>query len=397
MIYSNSRLTTFEQCPLKFKFRYIDKIPPEEEEAIETFLGSMIHESLEWFYKHVRMTHIPSETELLDFFEQKWKKNFNSKIKISKKEFNEENYFERGKKFLKSYYHRYKPFNENTIAMEKMIRVKLDKEGKYKLMGYIDRLVYNAKGEYEIHDYKTNNELKDLSDLEEDKQLALYCIAIKSMYPDAHKVCLVWHFLAFDKEFCIYKTDKQLEDLKQETIKLIQKIEREKKFPAQVSALCDWCEYQDICPKFKHKAELEKKPVNEYLKDDGVKLVNKYVEFYARKKEIETELDKIKEAVIEFAKKKGVEVVFGSNNKLSISYSKKFKFPAKGSEEREQLDLLLKKLKKWPEVSTLDTFALEKELESGEWPVDVVKRVRKFGEEVESESVRLSKIKEEEE
>ena len=42
VIYSHSRLSTFEQCKLKFKFRYIDKLTPEIENTIEGFLGGGI-------------------------------------------------------------------------------------------------------------------------------------------------------------------------------------------------------------------------------------------------------------------------------------------------------------------------------------------------------------------
>jgi len=358
MIYSHSRLSTYEQCPLKFKLTYIDKEEPEGEESIEAFVGSRVHEALEWLYKRVKMTVIPTKEQVLEHFEKLWKKNFHPAIKINNPEFLAEHYFSKGKKFLENYYDRYKPFNENTIATEKRVTIDLDGTGKYKLQGYIDRIVYNKESRsYEIHDYKTNNQLKERSDLEQDRQLALYCIGVKSMYQDAHKVCLIWHFLAFDKEFCVFKTDKQLEQLKKETIRVIQEIERAKKsgkFPASQTALCDWCEYKSLCPQFKHEAELDKMPINEYMKDEGVKLVNKYAEFYSKKKDIETELEKIKEAVIEFAKKKGIDVVFGNNNKLSVKFSKKFKFPAKGTEERQELESLLKKLKKWDDVTALE-------------------------------------------
>ncbi|MBU3913293.1 MAG: PD-(D/E)XK nuclease family protein, partial [Nanoarchaeota archaeon] len=383
----------------KFKLTYIDKEEPEGEESIEAFVGSRVHEALEWLYKRVKMTVVPTKEQVLEYFEKRWKKNFHPAIKINNEEFLPEHYFSKGKKFIEDYYERYKPFKENTIAMEKLVRIDLDGTGKYKMIGYVDRLVYNKDSKsYEIHDYKTANRLSEQSELEQDRQLALYCLAVKSMYPDANKVCLIWHFLAFDKEFCIFKTDKQLGQLKKEVIKVIQEIERAKKsgkFPASQTALCDWCEYKSLCPQFKHEAELEKKPVNEYLKDDGVKLVNKYAEIYSKKKDIELELDKIKEAVIEYSKKKGIEVVFGSNNKISVKFSKKFKFPAKGTEERQELESLLKKLKKWDEVAALDTFALEKELD--EWPAEVVKKIKKFGSEEDSVSVRLSKLKEGEE
>ena len=35
-VYSHSRLSTFETCPLQYKLRYVDKIK-KEEEGIEAF------------------------------------------------------------------------------------------------------------------------------------------------------------------------------------------------------------------------------------------------------------------------------------------------------------------------------------------------------------------------
>jgi putative RecB family exonuclease len=393
--YSHSRVSTFEQCALKFKFKYIDRIETEEEETIESFMGKKVHEALEWLYGQVKMNVVPELKKVLEYFEDRWKKNFNKEIKVNNKDYSPEHYFSAGKKFIENYYKRYEPFKENTIALEKKISLDLDGTGKYVLIGYVDRLVYNKeKKEYEIHDYKTSNSLAEQAYLEQDRQLALYSLAIKSIYQDANKICLIWHFLAFDKEFCIYKTDEQLEKLKKDTIELIKKIESTKKFEANVTGLCKWCEYQSICPKFKHLFENEEKPINEYLKEEGVVLVNKYAETYAKKKELETEINKIKEAVIVYAKKKGVEVIFGSNNKLSISFSEKFKFPSKGSEERKELDNLLKNLHKWEEISTLDTFALEKIIEDGSWPKEILEKIKRFGDFEEFSVVRLSRRKE---
>ena len=44
-IYSHSRLSTFEQCPKKFKYKYLDKLKPEIEKTIETHLGSAVHKT----------------------------------------------------------------------------------------------------------------------------------------------------------------------------------------------------------------------------------------------------------------------------------------------------------------------------------------------------------------
>jgi hypothetical protein len=44
--YSHSKLGTYEQCPQKYKFRYIDGIKPEKK-TIEAFLGGLLHEKLD--------------------------------------------------------------------------------------------------------------------------------------------------------------------------------------------------------------------------------------------------------------------------------------------------------------------------------------------------------------
>ncbi len=41
-VYSHSRLSTFEKCPLQFRYRYIDKIK-RDTRGIEAFLGIRVH------------------------------------------------------------------------------------------------------------------------------------------------------------------------------------------------------------------------------------------------------------------------------------------------------------------------------------------------------------------
>jgi len=45
-MYSHSKLRSYEQCPQKYKFQYIDKIKVEVKESIELFLGRRTHKTL---------------------------------------------------------------------------------------------------------------------------------------------------------------------------------------------------------------------------------------------------------------------------------------------------------------------------------------------------------------
>lgn len=269
-VYSYSRLSIYEQCPLRFKYKYVEKLIPEFERTIESHLGDIIHQTLEWFYIQIKERKIPAIEETVNYYSQKWEENYSPEIKNIKEELTQGDYFNKGIKFLVDYYMKNKPFNDNTLEVEKKVTIKLGESGKHKLQGFIDRLAYNAeKDEFEIHDYKTANNLPQKKKIKGDKQLALYSIAIKELFGEDKKVCLVWHYLSHNLKVCERKTKEEIEKLKKEIIELIKKIENEKEFPSRKSALCRWCGYKKICPEYKPKTkELEKYPtIRKYLKD----------------------------------------------------------------------------------------------------------------------------------
>jgi len=235
-VYSHSRLSSFEQCKIKFKFKYIDKYVPDVEETIESLLGKCAHESLEWLYKKVKEKNIPIIDDLIVYYTEIWRRMFNPDIVVVKDHLNPQDYFNKGIKFLLDYYTTNYPFADNTIELEKKIEIVLDKEKNFAILGFIDRLAYNPKTEeYEIHDYKTSGTLPTSEKINSDRQLGLYAIAIKEIFGK-------------DKKVCSRRTDQELEKLKKETIKLIEEIEATTEFPAQKSMLCNWCEYKNICP-----------------------------------------------------------------------------------------------------------------------------------------------------
>ena len=399
VVYSHSRLSCYEQCPQKFKLQYIDKVETEEEQSVEAFLGIRVHEALEKLYRDLQHQKANTLEELLVFFTYEWNTNWTEDIIIVNEEYTAENYLNMGRNYLTTYYQRYQPFNQGkTVALEELIRITLDTEGKYKLQGYIDRLTETKDGYYEIHDYKTNSRLPLADYIRSDRQLALYMIGVQNQYPDVKEVKLIWHFLKFDKEIDSTRTDKELSSLKKDTIQLIKTIENDTHFEAHPGYLCDWCEYQSCCPQWSHLHLIKDKPANEYLKDSGVALVNRYAEIKSAQKlanlQWDAELEKLEEALSSFVEKEHIEVVFGSKNKLRVTDSEKYSFPSKNSAEREQLEKVLQKYGRLEEVSQLDTTALCKVLQEKQWEPEVLESLHTFIEVEHKKRFYLSKIKE---
>lgn len=259
-IFSHSRISAFEKCKLKYKFRYIDEIIPEVERTIESHLGSSVHKALEWLYNQIKQRKIPSIEEVIMIYSKNWNEEYEDEIPIVKKNFTKEDYFNRGVEFLINYYTENRPFNDNTLDVEKEILINLDETGEYKLRGFIDRVAYNPKtNEYEIHDYKTSGTFPTEEEIESDRQLALYAIAVKEMYGKEKKVRLIWHYLSFRKKIHSEKTNEQLEKLKEDTLNIAKEINSTKNFPPTKSSLCHWCEYKNICPAWGNNFEKQTK------------------------------------------------------------------------------------------------------------------------------------------
>lgn len=404
-IYSHSRLSTYENCPLQYKFSYIDKIKvPDGEESIEAFLGSRFHEVMEKLYGDLKIKTLLLD-ELLTHYDQIWTKNYTESVSIVKKDRTAKDYKDMGVNFIKSYYQQYYPFNKaKTLGIEKEIRIDLNNDGKYMLRGYIDRIDDLGKGVYEIHDYKTSATLPEQRYLDNDRQLALYHIGLQNMWPEVKDVNLVWHYVAFDKEMTSKRTKSQLNDLKKEVIALIDEIEAAETYKPNESNLCDWCDFQEHCPKKKHLFKTASLPENEYLKEDGVKLVKAYEklkeqkrEYEAKAAEIDEELEKVEEAVIKYAEKQKIDTLYGDTHKLSVKTKDKVSFPPKNTEEREELNQAIHSLGKWNEVSTLDTSQLSKIVLENQWPSTTLAKINKFIEKSVTQTVSYSKSKEEKE
>ena len=248
--YSHSKLSTFEQCPKRYKYRYIDKIRILEI-SIEAFLGKIVHNTLEWLYTELKQNKIPPIEETISYYSNDWEKNYSPTIKIVKKDLTIKDYFNKGVSFILNYYTKNHPFTDNTLELEKRIVINLDNEGKYKLQGYIDRLVHNLeKDEFEVHDYKTANNLPTKEKINSDRQLAIYSLGIKEIFGEDKEVLLIWHYLAHNTKICSRRTKEELQKLKQDTIILINQIQSTTNFPANKSILCNWCEYKSRCPEF---------------------------------------------------------------------------------------------------------------------------------------------------
>jgi len=400
--YSPSKISIFDNCRLAYKYQYIDGLKSEIE-SIENFRGNIVHKVLEKFYKLIKGGVIKPLEWVLSEYEELWNKNYTGSIKIVKKEFSPQDYFERGKQCLIDYYKRYTPFNQAKIVdTERMYYFDIEYNGAtYSFCGKLDRLDWNDKtNTFEIHDYKVTSTLITQEEADSDWQLGIYYIALKERWPDINRVKLVWHSLLFNKEIVSYRENAQIDEFKKKIIEKVKEIESCTAFLPQRSTLCDWCDFQNICPLWKHPKAMEGLSVNEYKKDPGVKLVARYVELERIKnelkekiQEIEKEQEEIKEAAIEFAEKENILVIDGPENQLKVEIKDEWLAPTKKENPQgwQNLRDLLKSEGKYEEVSTVNSKMIDYMIKYNKWPSAFIEKVKKFLNRRIKKSVRLIK------
>ena len=263
MNYSHSRISCFENCKYQYKLRYIDRVKVDTPTTIEMFLGSQVHDTLEKLYKDLKFQKLLTIEQLLDYYKEEWKKKYSKDILIVKKEYTPAHYKKMGESYIKNYYNHYHPFDEYTIlGLETNNFLQLKDKTSYSVR--IDKLASKANTYY-VCDYKTNQRMFEQEYADKDRQLAMYSIWVKEKYPDAKKVVLLWHMLAFDKEVKSTRTDSELKELKKTVLRTIKEMEECKSFPTTVTKLCDYCIYKHLCPSFSHEADLEQKTLKQFF------------------------------------------------------------------------------------------------------------------------------------
>lgn len=237
---SSTKIDTYNSCPLKYRLKYIDKIPERKTRATGEF-GSIMHSILEEFHG----LEVADQTEkvLFDLLEKHWRED-SFEYRQRGEEFRKQ-----GEELLSDYFRFIQKNPPTVLGREKPFSYTMNNIN-VKISGKIDRI--DQDGDLlGIVDYKTSKK-KDKS--ENNLQMALYSEAIlRDAVPgiNGNPGNASLHFLRYgDDPLSSHHFSEDDLEISREKIREVANGIRTGSFETKKSDYnCQYCDYKDfICP-----------------------------------------------------------------------------------------------------------------------------------------------------
>ena len=345
--YSHNSLSTFRDCPRKFKFQYIEKPDIPRKLTADTYLGTAVHRVLAQAYKVASNgALLPLEKALGDYMAE-WEKPERKYISVVNENLTVDDYIENGRKMLVRYYDKHQPFNQGVLlGAEMYLRFTLPGT-EFPFMAIVDRLWKDADGVVQIIDYKTGSRLpqggRDPVFL---NQMGLYRLGVAEKYPQFEEVELAQYFLKLDEVISYRPEPDQLDELAErlrgEILDILQ-AERLDNFPTQEGGHCTYCDYFGLCPAKRHKRILEQEEgaggEEKNTMETASALAERYIELDARLKELKAEHQALKEDIITAAEELSLDKLYADSGEVTVKRSRSEKFITKSADPQAFAEL----------------------------------------------------------
>ena len=245
---SPSSLSTYTQCPLKYKYSRVNKIPEPPTQA--TLLGNFVHDVLEAFYGQLDPDQ-RTASSLRSLSTSTWADGgWADRIKGIVKEEESQSFRWNAWWCLENIFK-----VENPKAVD-VSGVETELNGKIlgvPMKGFIDRW-FAANGEVRISDYKTGKTPREPYVDDKFTQLLIYAVVLAQEIDEkvTHVELL---YLKDGKKFVRDVSDVMIESVSRmvsETYDAIVSSFKNDEWPANPTKLCYWCHYKNnICEYWK--------------------------------------------------------------------------------------------------------------------------------------------------
>ena len=242
--FSYSQISTYLECPLRYKLRYVDRLPTKPRPYFS--FGATLHRCLVYYFGK-RRKQPPALAKWLGFYRQTW----TSAGYRSPEE--EERYKAAGQDILTTFWQRHAvPFHQ-PLATESRFLVEI---GGVPLLGFIDRVDLSPQGGLVIMDYKSSQNPPSMREVQSDLQLSLYQMACQRTWLLPVEALAIYHLRTNKTVGSEPRSAAQLRETEATVREVVHAIARGA-FPARRSHFCP-CDYPEFCPYFPSTSSFDK-------------------------------------------------------------------------------------------------------------------------------------------
>jgi putative RecB family exonuclease len=294
---SYSAISTYETCPAKYRFQYEDRVPAGPSAALS--FGDSLHQALYRFHSRPVPVAPPLE-ELLGTLDDVWvSEGFSEEEQAA--------YREHAHEVLTRYHKDNAGDYRIPAALE--FRFRIEVEG-VAISGIIDRLDRLPGGGYEIIDYKTNRRLPPMSRVDADLQLSIYHLAAREIW-GIEPERLTLYYLLPGQRMTTSRTASDVDALRRRIAAVAERIEAGR-FEARENPLCGWCDYQHLCPLFRHGEERQETPIR------ISETVDEWIELKREDRERWRRMEELGAVIRAYAEEHELTRLFGSDGAVQL-------------------------------------------------------------------------------
>ncbi len=183
---SYSQISTYLTCPLRYKFQYVDLVPPAFTASALVF-GQAIHEAVGAFYQEILTGDELRPDQMIDVYRQAWQSKDGVEIRFFNGD-DEDSLTEKAKLMLKVFHDAFDP-GVQIIGIEEFFEVKFAKEMP-PFQGYIDLIEESPSGKISIVDLKTAARKPTKAQTSSNLQLTAYTLGAEALGFDPEQLGL---------------------------------------------------------------------------------------------------------------------------------------------------------------------------------------------------------------
>lgn len=240
---SFTRIDTLQQCPRKFHYAYVDRLPSAP--APQLSFGTSIHAVLEWVHDRKHPV-LPSEEETLARLHEVWDTS---------------GYADSPREEQVAAYRHAQGILRRTISRlaQEGFRLPAATEAWFELpfpdavvVGSIDRVDADDDGALHVVDYKTSRRAKTRRQVAGSLQLAIYALACQELYGRL-PATVTLDFVLVGLPVTVDVADLDLDAARRSVADAVASVRTGLATDAWAptpNRLCDWCDFRAICPSY---------------------------------------------------------------------------------------------------------------------------------------------------